>query len=180
MRRHVAAVHFSVSGPSFVDLLDPRRVLVGAGPAIPPKHRSQYSHGVSQQNRFLLYFEFEGAPSALRPNRIHLLEPHRTGAYWYEDCVLWTAEGTEEMEIVPITPGANGKYVGRSGGLRFVPSRPPELDLGRERANARFYSTVQALAPEDLAGQNMIEAEDGTDSWWQHSGFLVRKDGPAS
>lgn len=180
MRRHVAALHFSIAGPDFVDLLDPRHVLVGAGPAIPEKHRPQYSGGLAKQRRHLVYFEFASDPDALRPVRIHVVEPDGTGgAYWFEDCVLWTADGLAEMEIVPVTPGVQARFVGRSGGLQILGGRPPELEQGRVRAEERFLHTVRSLTPHDLEGQNRTDAADGSASWWQHQGFRIVRDLPA-
>lgn len=174
MRRHVAAVHFSVSGSTQMELLDPRYVLVGAGPAIPEQHRHQFAGGLAAQRRCMIYFEFAHGANVIRPKRIHVAEPSETGASWFDDCVLWTAEGFAEIEIVPVIPGSRSRYVGRGGGLRHVEGRPAELEQGRLRAEARFMHTVEALKPADLSGQNRIEAADTTDSWWQHFGFAIR------
>lgn len=174
MRRHVAAIHISLSGPDFSRFLDPRRVLVGAGTPIPERERPQFASGLIDQRRHMIYFEFAPGANVALPTRINVVEPIGKRVAWFDDCVLWTGGRHEQIEIVPVTTGSNVRYVNRGGGLRCIQQRPADLEAGRLAAEARFRHTVRSLSPDDLSGQNHVVQSDGTDSWWQHNGFAIR------
>lgn len=171
MRRHVAAIHFVVSGPSRIEPLDTVHVVVGAGPPIPEEFRQAQATGLVRQRRCMVYLEF--AEDALTPARIHVVEPHAGGIAWFENCVLWTAGDQAEVAIVATEPGTNSTYVSRGGVLLHESGRPDDLAEGMERADVRMATVVRNLQPRDLEGQTATQTPIG-ETWWQKQGFRIR------